>query len=65
MYSNTVCYCANITESDICNAVIHGCKTIQDVRIYLSKLECGMCKDKNPTQKCCHRNFEKIILKYL
>jgi SAM-dependent methyltransferase len=61
MKNNTICYCADITVSEIEIAVKNNCHTINKVKQYLNKTQSGNCKEKNPTGKCCHKEFEIVI----
>jgi bacterioferritin-associated ferredoxin len=59
------CYCSKITENDVEKAITeHYIKTIMDIRqLYDPDAKC-QCKIKNPSGKCCHAVFQKIINKY-
>lgn len=56
-----ICYCSNLTEKEIFNAVTNGCKTIDDVQKYTGKNITGKCKTENPLGKCCRNVFLKAI----
>lgn len=43
-----ICYCSNLTEKEIFNAVTDGCKTIDDVQEYTDKNITGKCMTENP-----------------
>lgn len=56
-----ICYCSNLTEKEIFNAVKNECKTIDDVQAYTGKNITGKCKTENPLGKCCRNVFLKAI----
>lgn len=56
-----ICYCSNLTEKEIFDAVKKGCKTIDDVQKYTNKNITGKCKTENPLGKCCRNVFLKAI----
>jgi len=65
MDNEIICYCSYISTIEIYDAVLNKCSTIDDVRNYLNKNITGNCKEKNPSKKCCHQNFELIIAKQI
>lgn len=65
MKNKTICYCADITENEIEKAVLFGASTIREVREFLSKFETDDCKNRNPSGKCCHILFSKIIKQHM
>ena len=58
-----ICYCSELTRSEIINAVQNGCKTIDEVQEYTGKNTTGKCREKNPLGKCCKNVFLKTIEK--
>jgi bacterioferritin-associated ferredoxin len=56
-----ICYCSNLTEKEIFNAVKNGCETIDDVQEYTNKNITGKCKTENPLGKCCRNVFLKAM----
>lgn len=56
-----ICYCSNLTEEEILNAVKNGCQTIDDVQKYTNKNITGKCQTENPLGKCCRNVFLKTI----
>lgn len=56
-----ICYCSNLTEKEIVDAVKNGCKTLDDVQKYTNKNITGKCKTENPIGKCCRNVFLKAI----
>jgi hypothetical protein len=56
-----ICYCSDLTEEDIFNAVKNGCKTIDNVQEYTNKKITGKCQTENPLGKCCRNVFLKTI----
>ena len=56
-----ICYCSDITRGEIKDAVKNGCRTIDEVRSYTMKDITGLCDTMNPTGKCCHNVFKRVI----
>jgi hypothetical protein len=56
-----ICYCSNLTEEEISNAVNNGCKTIDDVQEYTCKNITGKCQTENPLGRCCRNEFLKTM----
>ena len=56
-----ICYCSNLTEKEIYNAIKNECKTIDDVQEYTGKNITGKCRTENPLGKCCRNVFLKAI----
>lgn len=56
-----ICYCSNLTEKEIFEAVKRGCSTIDEVQEYTGKNITGKCKTENPLGKCCRNVFLKAI----
>lgn len=56
-----ICYCSNLTQEEIVNAVKNGCETIDEVQEYTNKNITGMCQTENPLGKCCRNVFLKTM----
>lgn len=56
-----ICYCSDLTEKEIFNAVRNGCQTIDEVQKYTNKNITGKCETENPLGKCCRNVFLKAI----
>jgi len=59
--SPTVCYCIDVDEDTIINAIRNGADTLQKVRDITSACTGDECKEKNPSGKCCSKDIKKLI----
>ena len=59
--SPTVCYCIDVDEETIINAIKNGADTLQKVRDTTSACTGSECKEKNPSGKCCSKDIKKLI----
>ncbi len=59
-----ICYCAEVTEGDIRNALEHGAKDIYDIKKRTGACSMGRCLQMNPAQTCCGPEILKIIAAY-
>ena len=62
--SSIICFCSQITVSDIKNAIANGATNVQMVRDILDRHQTGDCFRKNPSGKCCGSNVVAVIHKY-
>ena len=61
-----ICYCNQVTEEEITNAVInHGAKDMKDIIRLTGAMKNGQCERKNPLGKCCGSIIEETIKKAL
>ena len=61
-----ICYCNQVTEEEITNAVInHGAKDMKDIIRLTGAMKNGQCETKNPLGKCCGPIIEETIKKAL
>ncbi len=56
-----VCYCSDISVSEIRCAVENGCNNIAEVRYFLGKHINGKCETTSPSKKCCHKFFNEVV----
>jgi len=59
-----ICYCSKLTRREIKTTVNKGYETIEGIREYTGKKTTGNCMTKNPLGRCCHKAFQKEIIKY-
>jgi len=59
-----VCYCSNITKSQIVEALDNGAKTLTDIRKVTGACTKGKCKEFNPSKQCCAPMITTIIEEY-
>ncbi|SKC73434.1 Bacterioferritin-associated ferredoxin [Maledivibacter halophilus] len=61
-----ICYCNQVTEQQIVNAVLHdGAKNIKDIIRLTGAMKNGKCEINNPLSKCCGPFIQKAINKVL
>lgn len=61
-----VCYCNQVTEQQIINAVLNdGAKDIKDIIKLTGAMKNGKCEINNPIGKCCSPFIQETINKAL
>lgn len=61
-----VCYCSNVTEKQVINAVIKdGATNMQGVLKITGAMKNSNCRKNNPLGKCCHEVIQSAIDKGL
>ena len=60
-----ICYCSDLTRSEIKNAVRKGKLTTGAVRKFTHKTSTGHCDKMNPLGKCCKQILMKTIKDYV
>lgn len=61
-----ICYCNQVTEEQIINAVLNdGAKDIKDIVRLTGAMKNGKCEINNPFGKCCSPNIQETINKAL
>lgn len=48
-----ICYCKQITKSEIEKAISEGAKTLKDIQEMTGACTGNQCKELNPSGKCC------------
>jgi len=61
MKETIICYCLNVTEEEIVQAIRDGAKTLSDIQKATQACTGNQCKELNPSGKCCSRDILKII----
>lgn len=57
-----ICYCNQVTEQQIINAVLNGgAKNIKDIIRITGAMKNGKCETNNPLGKCCSSIIQKTI----
>ncbi|MBI0582335.1 MAG: (2Fe-2S)-binding protein [Methanomassiliicoccales archaeon] len=56
-----LCYCKQVTEEDVINAIEGGAKNFEEVRAATGIGGGGQCKITNPAGRCCSRNYKPFI----
>jgi len=61
-----ICYCNQVTEQQIINAVLHdGAKNMKDIIRLTGAMKNGKCEINNPLGKCCSPVIQETINKTL
>lgn len=61
-----ICYCNQVTEEQIINAVLNdGAKNIKDIIRLTGAMKNGKCEVSNPLGKCCSPIIQETINKAL
>lgn len=61
-----ICYCNQVTEEQIINAVLNeGAKDIKDIVRLTGAMKNGKCEINNPLGKCCSPIIQEAINKAL
>lgn len=56
-----LCYCKQVTEEDVINAIEGGAANVDEVRNITGIGGGGHCKITNPAGRCCSRNYKPFI----
>ena len=56
-----ICYCSQVTEKQILQAIHCGSKTLDDIRIVTSACTLGRCEELNPEKRCCSSAIIKLL----
>lgn len=59
--SEIICYCKNISKSDIEEAIARGAKNLKDIQEMTDACTGNRCKELNPSGKCCSDEINKIL----
>ena len=62
--SPIVCYCINVDEKTIVDAIKNGASTLKEIRETTKACTGDECKEKNPSKKCCSKDIKKLIELY-
>lgn len=60
--SEIICYCKNVTKSEIGHVIAKGAKTLGDIQTLTGACTGNRCKELNPSGKCCSEEI-KVMLK--
>lgn len=59
--SKTICYCKNVNEEQILDAIGKGAKTLKDIKEQTGACTGNQCKQLNPSGKCCSGEIEGLL----
>ncbi|NWJ51246.1 MAG: (2Fe-2S)-binding protein [Bacteroidetes bacterium] len=48
-----VCYCKNVSKTEIETAISEGAKTLKDIQKATGACTGNQCKELNPNKRCC------------
>jgi len=58
---NIICYCSNVSENEILQAITNGAKTLDDIRKTTKACTVGRCKELSPRKRCCSSEIRKLL----
>lgn len=61
MNDKIICYCMNVSENTIVNAIKAGAKTLSDIQQATKACTGNRCKELNPKGICCSGDILEII----
>ena len=56
-----ICYCKQVTKSEIENAISDGAKTLKDIQEITGACTGNQCKELNPSGKCCSSDINTML----
>jgi len=56
-----ICYCKNISLSEIQQAMVKGAKTLQEIKDITGACTGNKCREMNPKGKCCSGEIIGIL----
>ena len=59
--SPIVCYCIEVDEATIVNAIHHGANSLAKVKEMTTACTGSECATKNPSGKCCSKEIKELI----
>ena len=59
-----ICYCIEIDENTIKNAILEGHNTLKMIKKETTACTGNECKEKNPSGKCCSKDIKRLIETY-
>jgi len=62
--SPTICYCIEVDEVTVVNAIKNGANTLSKVKEITKACTGDECAVKNPSKKCCSKDIKVLIDKY-
>ncbi|MEG0283923.1 MAG: (2Fe-2S)-binding protein [Erysipelotrichales bacterium] len=63
MEDKMICYCSNVSESDIIEAINKGARNIDDIREMTSACTISNCLEMNPKKRCCSQDIIEVLNK--
>jgi hypothetical protein len=56
-----ICYCKNISKTEIETAILKGAKTLKDIQNATGACTGNWCKELNPNKRCCSVEILTIL----
>ena len=56
-----ICYCKQVTEREIKDAMAKGAKTLKDIQEATEASTGNKCSELNPTGKCCSGDISALL----
>ena len=56
-----ICYCKQVTKSEIEKAILDGAKTLKDIQGITGACTGNQCKELNPSGKCCSSDINAML----
>lgn len=56
-----ICYCKNISKSQIVDAIKNGAKNLKDIQQATTACTDNKCKEMNPKGRCCSIEIMQIF----
>jgi NAD(P)H-nitrite reductase large subunit len=56
-----ICYCANVTKSEIEAAIFKGARTLKDIQEVTGACLGNQCKELNPKGRCCSVEINALL----
>jgi bacterioferritin-associated ferredoxin len=61
MQDEIICYCSNVTERQITDAIKKGARTLHDIRKMTNACTLGKCRELSPKKRCCSGEIIRIL----
>lgn len=59
--SRIICYCKNVSEAEILDAIKNGDKSLKDIQDKTGACTGNQCAELNPSGKCCSGDINAIL----
>jgi len=56
-----ICYCKQVTKSEIEQAISVGAKTLKDIQETTGACTGNQCKELNPSGRCCSSDINALL----
>jgi len=56
-----ICYCNQVTQTEIEAAIQRGAKTLSDIQQITGACTGNQCKELNPSGKCCSGDIRRLL----